>query len=89
MSGADHQSTVVQHDLTDTIVSLFADMPEVNVGKHLSNINFTIGKKVFAFLKQDSLVLKLPEACAQKLIAERRAVPLVMGKRVMKEWVVI
>jgi hypothetical protein len=45
--------------------------------------------KVFAFQAQDGLVLKLPAARVQELVRKREARAVVMGKRAMKEWVVV
>lgn len=75
--------------LANIIASMLEQMPQVRTGKHLNHTNFVIGNKVFAFLKKDSLVIKLPKETGQKLIAQHYAEPLVMGKRVMKEWIVI
>ena len=76
-------------DLATVLSSLFEDAPEVQVGTHLHHTNFLVGNKVFAFLQGDGVVLKLPKATIQTLIEAKKAVPLVMGKRVMKEWAVI
>jgi hypothetical protein len=52
-----------------------------------NGVSFLTEAKVFAFQAQDGLVLKLPVARVQELEREARA--LVMGKRAMKEWVVV
>jgi hypothetical protein len=54
-----------------------------------NGVSFLTEAKVFAFQAQDGLVLKLPVARVQELVREREARALVMGKRVMKEWVVV
>ena len=51
--------------------------------------SFFIGEKVFAFTRPRGLVMKLPAEMVAKVVAEREASALVMGKRVMKEWVVL
>jgi hypothetical protein len=50
---------------------------------------FWWGDKVFAFIQGDGVALKLPKDKIQALVEARQAEPLVMGKRTMKEWVVI
>jgi hypothetical protein len=75
--------------LASILASMLEQMPQVRTGKRFTNANFVIRNKVFAFLKKESLVIKLPEETGQKLIAQHYAEPLVMGKRVMKEWIVI
>jgi hypothetical protein len=49
-----------------------------------------VGGKVFGFTRGDeAVVLKLPAARVMQLMEERGAKQLRMGKRVMKEWVVV
>ena len=57
-----------------------------NSAKHQS---LTIGKKVFAYTRGNDVVLKLPAQTIEQLLQTMDASVLVMGKRVMKEWVVI
>lgn len=78
-----------QNDLASIIASMLEQIPQVRTGTHLHTTNFVMGNKVFAFLKKDRLAIKLPQGTAQQLVAQRYAQPLVMGKRVMKEWIVI
>lgn len=80
---------MAESDLATTLSFMLGSLPEVSVGTHLHNRNFLVGKKVFAFMKDGGVALKLPRPQAQTLVANDQAVPLVMGKRVMKEWVVI
>ena len=76
-------------DLSTTLAFMLADQPGVRIGKHIHNINFLVGEKVFAFLRDDGVALKLPRDTCQALIAQKQAIPLVMGKRAMKEWIVL
>ena len=80
---------MTDRDLAAVLSSLLEDIPQVQVGTHLRHTNFLVGNKVFAFLQGDGVVLKLPRGKIQALVAAKQAVPLVMGKRVMKEWAVI
>jgi hypothetical protein len=79
-------------DATDTatiLTKLLAGIPEVSVGEHIHHANFLVGKKVFAFVKGSGVAVKLPRKTAEDMVKTNKATPLFMGKRVMKEWVVI
>lgn len=80
---------MAESDLATTLSFMLGSLPEVSVGTHLHNRNFLVGKKVFAFMKNGGVALKLPRPKAQELVANNQASTLVMGKRAMKEWVVI
>ena len=80
---------MADHDLTTILSAMLQDIPQVQIGTHLHHTNFLVGNKVFAYIQGDGVVLKLPKEKAQELVETEQAVPLVMGKRVMKEWVVI
>ena len=80
---------MTDHDLATVLASMLEDSPQVQVGTHLRHPNFLVGNKVFAFLQGDGVALKLPREKIQALVTAKQAVPLVMGKRVMKEWAVI
>jgi hypothetical protein len=57
--------------------------------RKFATINLTVGGKVFAFTNKAGLVVKLPAPRVAALIAAGEAMPLVMGKRTMKEWAVV
>lgn len=76
-------------DLSTILAFMLADLPQVKIGKHIHNINFLVGEKVFAFIKGDGVAMKLPKEKIKELMVQELATPLVMGKRVMKEWVLI
>lgn len=48
-----------------------------------------VGGKMFAFSSKGRLIVKLPQSKVAALIAEGRGQPCVMGRRTMREWVVI
>jgi hypothetical protein len=75
--------------ITTIVSSLMEQLPEVTVGKHINNTNFLSGKKVVGFIKNNGLVIKLPRERVAELVDKKYAKLLVMGKRVMQEWVVI
>jgi hypothetical protein len=62
--------------------------PEVSLGRALSNNVLKANGKIFAFLKGDRLVVKLPAARCGMLLAAG-AVPFESGGRKMKEWVAV
>jgi hypothetical protein len=76
-------------EATKIICSLIKDFPEVTIGKHINHTNFLIGKKVLGFIRKDGLALKLPPETVNKLLQKSTISRLVMGKKEMKEWVVI
>lgn len=78
-----------QADVRAELVAMLGKIPGVVVKRKLNSANFAVKKKVFAFTKGDGVVLKLPPKTVKKLIEEKAATMLVMGKRTMKEWVVI
>lgn len=63
------------------------DDPRVERVAKLGRMNLRVGGKVFAMTVKGRLVVKLPAARCQALVERGRAAFLVMGARVMKEWV--
>lgn len=80
---------MVDNDLVTILSSLLKDIPHVSIMKKFHNTSFLIGKKVFAFTKGNGVVMKLPKGKIKELVDKENAEPLVMGKRVMQEWVII
>jgi len=79
----------MKNDLAAVLASMLRKIPGVVVGKKFNSFNFTVLKKVFAFTKDGGVVLKLPPETVKALLKTRSTSLLVMGKRTMKEWVVI
>jgi hypothetical protein len=79
----------VASDLTTELASMLQKVRAVVITKKLNSTNFAVGEKVFAFTKGDGVVLKLPPETVKSLVASKAAAMLVMGKRTMKEWVVL
>jgi hypothetical protein len=63
------------------------DDPRVERVAKMGRINLRVGGKVFAMTIRGRLVVKLAAARCQALVDAGTADFLVMGKRVMKEWV--
>lgn len=71
-------------------VLLREEFPEIGVQEKFGNLSFSMGKKVVGFTRgEDAVALKLPSARVPALQEERGWKALVMGKRVMKEWIVV
>ena len=75
--------------LSTVLAAMLQKLPGAVVGKKFNSTNFTVRKKVFAFTKDGGVVLKLPPDTVKAVLKTRTASLLVMGKRTMKEWVVI
>ncbi|WP_263368284.1 MmcQ/YjbR family DNA-binding protein [Edaphobacter bradus] len=71
-------------------VLLRQELPGIGVQEKFGNLSFSVGGKVFGFTRgEDAVALKLPAELVKELAEERGFEALVMGKRVMKEWVVV
>lgn len=81
--------TKAQGNLGAVLVSMLVKIPGVVITLKPNSANFTVNKKVFAFTKGDGVVLKLPPETVKRLVQVGTASMLLMGKRTMKEWVVI
>lgn len=73
----------------DALVDGWLTRPDVSLGKSLRNETLTVHGKIFAFLKDDRLVVKLPAGVVSELIAEDRAVAFTSGGRTMREWAML
>jgi len=70
-----------------TLAAVELAKPDVSHGRSLRSGTLTVGGKMFAFLREDRLIVKLPGDRASGLIATTGAVPHESGGRLMKEWV--
>lgn len=61
----------------------------MSLGRALHNEVLKVNGKIFAFLRHDRLVVKLPAPQARALVAANEAVPFESGGRRMKEWVAV
>jgi hypothetical protein len=64
-------------------------LPQATVVRKPSGAMFQTGAKIFAFTRPEGVAMKLPEACIAKLVESRDASFLVMGKKTMREWVLL
>ncbi|HVV16907.1 MAG TPA: hypothetical protein VHH90_06850 [Polyangia bacterium] len=74
----------------DDLHKQLADLPDVHTGKALQNMGLMVGGKLFAFLKDGRLILKLPAKQIDGLIDSHDAVRFDRGQgKPLKEWVVL
>lgn len=72
------------------LMSAVATVPGVTLGKALHQPGLMVGGKLFAFLWRGDLVLKLPAARIDDLIAQHGAKRMRRGEGAeMREWVVL
>jgi hypothetical protein len=79
-------------DLVAALSKLLATLPGVTAEKTLTHATFLINKKVFAFTRSGDgggVALKLPKEKIAELLRRKEISPLTMGKRTMKEWVLL
>ena len=77
--------------LIATLSSILGLLPEVTEKKTETHATFLIRKKVFAFTRSSGpgVALKLPKERIAALLEREDITLLTMGKRTMKEWIVI
>jgi hypothetical protein len=76
-------------DLAEVRAFVAAHLAHAQVAEKFGNASLSVAGKVFAFTRANSLVLKLPPDVIETTLASRDAELLVMGKRVMREWIVL
>ena len=79
----------MNEELEKVIGGLLTKLPGVKRKAAFGHSSFTVKEKVFAFIQKDAMVVKLPAGRIAVLIKSRKAEPLIMGKRTMKEWAVL
>jgi hypothetical protein len=80
---------VKSREIYDELVEGYLSRPGVALGRSLNNETLTVGGKIFAFLRGDELVLKLPRADVVALLESGRAEAFTAGGRTMREWVAV
>ena len=76
-------------ELSLVIEMVLGRLPGSSVQMKFHHASFLVGGKVFGFTRPNGMVLKLPKGRVEELTQTRNASALVMGKRVMKEWVLL
>ena len=80
---------MAEDEVASVLSLMLGGLPRVSSKNHFNHASFQVGKKVFAFTRSNGVAMKLPKEKIRELIETRDASPLVMGKRTMKEWIVI
>ena len=77
-------------DLITALSKLLATLPGVTEEKAETHATFLTGKKVFAFTRSGGgVALKLSKEKIAELLQRDDITPLTMGKRTMKEWILL
>lgn len=77
-------------DAYEALIQQFLLRDGVTLGRALSNDEvLKIHDKIFAFLKGDRLVVKVPRPVVVELLEAGSATSFTSGGRVMKEWVTV
>lgn len=79
-------------DLVVAVSKLLAPLPGVTEKKTESHATFLIDNKIFAFTRGGDgrgVALKLPKARIAELLNRKEVTQLTMGKRTMKEWILL
>ncbi len=71
----------------DAIVAEYVRLPDVTLGRSLDNDVLSVQGRIFAFLRDGRLVVKLPAAEAATLVLAGDAEPFPAGQRPKKQWV--
>ena len=80
---------VDKHAAYDDLADQFLSRSGVALGRSLNNETLTVGGKIFAFLKDDALVVKVPATTVAALLASGDGVAFMAGGRTMREWAVV
>lgn len=74
--------------LLDTLVEPYLAREDVTEGRMFASDGFFVRGKLFAFVATEGrLIVKLPRARRDALVASGEAEAVVMGHRTMREWV--
>jgi TfoX/Sxy family transcriptional regulator of competence genes len=88
-SMADESPVTRARSLFDDLAAEQLREPAVALGRSFSAEALTVDGKIFAFVKGDRLVVKLPEERVERLVSSGRAVPFESGGRRMREWAAV
>ena len=73
----------------DRLAAAQLEAADVSMGRGLTNEVLKVKNKIFAFVNDGRLVVKLPAARCGALLADGVAVPFTSGGRTMREWVAV
>lgn len=73
----------------DALVQSYKGRRDIAAGKMFASYGLKVNGKIFAMLYKGSLVVKLPATRADRLASARSGEYFKLGKKIMKEWVVV
>ncbi len=77
-------------ELVTTLSEFLATLPGVIEEKTEEHATFLVNKKIFAFTRKGGgVAIKLPQEKIAELLHRKEIAPLSMGKRTMKEWILL
>ena len=86
----DEQAVARAHATFDPIAQEFLGRDDVDIGPMFGSEGLRVRGKVFAFVASGGeLLIKVPQARADELVAAGAAERMVMRERTMREWVVV
>ena len=74
--------------LERVLAEIAAELPGSTLVESARHLSLKVGGKVFAYTRGSDVVVKLPAPRVEQLAGTADARVLVMGERVMREWVV-
>lgn len=83
------QKTRAEREHVVALRAALTGWPDISIQSKFGNASFQTEAKVFAFTRPDGVAMKLPESRIRALIEEGKAEFLVMGKRTMREWMLL
>lgn len=86
----DDEGKMKAHAIFDPIAAQYLTRPDVDIGPMFGSEGLRIRGKIFAFLEhRGALMVKVPEARADEIVASGIAERVVMRQREMREWITI
>ncbi|MGD5271776.1 hypothetical protein QT869_22540, partial [Xanthomonas citri pv. citri] len=86
----DEEGSARAHVIFDPIAAEYLSRPGVDIGPMFGSEGLRIRGKIFAFVGYlSALVVKVPEARAEEIVAAGIAQRMVMREREMREWLLV
>jgi hypothetical protein len=82
-------ASVMDDAAVERVARAFDGRPGVTRGRAFASDSLMVNGKIFVMFHQDGMVFKLPVEGCQELVAEDLGALFTVGKRVMKEWIVV
>jgi len=86
----DEEGSARAHAIFDPIAAVYLAEPDVDIGPMFGSEGLRIRGKIFAFVGfQGGLVVKVPQARADEIVAAGTAERMTMREREMREWLLV